>query len=157
MRNGLSVCLSLLCLTLTASAAVLTGNAKDWNAGKGSQIKADGGVMILTRGAKATAMLTKKLPVFSGAKATLTFRMKTPATGKGGIRMVSRADGKTAAERIEFDLGAPGEWNSYTVPIEAFDGEPVSLWIELLSAQEELQFSEISLESCGTELKRWSF
>jgi hypothetical protein len=113
--------------------------------------------MILTRGAAATQMLTTKLPVFSGVKATLTFRMKTPATGKGGLRMVSKAGGKNVSQKTEFDLGAPGEWNSYSILIAAFDGTPASLWIELPSAQEELQFSAMSLESCGTELKRWSF
>ena len=140
-----------------SAAAVLAGDGKDWRAGKGSEIKTAAGLMIITRGTTATQILTTKLPAFSGADATLTFRMKTPATGKGGIRMVSKAGGKNLVKKTEFDLGAPGKWNNYAVPVAAFDGAPASLWIELPSAREELQFSEITLESGGSVLKGWRF
>ena len=139
------------------SIAVPTGNAKEWKAGKGSEIEGAGGVMTLTRGNEAAKMLTTKLPAFSGRDATISFRMKTPAVGKGGIRLVAKVEGRNVVKAAQFDLGAPNEWNSYTVPIPVFDGVPVSLWLELPSAREELQFSGIGLKSGGSELKRWSF
>jgi alpha-L-rhamnosidase len=138
-------------------AAIPSGDEKEWRVGKDSKIRVENGVMTVTRGTAATQMLTTNLPLDLGRGATVSFRMKSPATGKGGIRMVSKVAGKSAAQKLEFDLGAPNEWNRHSIPIAAFDGTPASLWIELLSSTEELHVSEITLESGAGVLKRWSF
>ncbi len=142
---------------VSAKAAILSGDETEWRVGKGSEMKVDGGVMTVTRGDTATQMLTTNLPVLLGRGATVSFRMKSPATGKGGIRMVARVAGKNVARKSEFDLGAPNEWNRYAIPIAAFEGTPASLWIELIGVPEEMLFSEITLESGADVLKQWSF
>jgi alpha-L-rhamnosidase len=138
-------------------ASILSGTEKDWRVGKGSEIKVAGGIMTVTRGGSPTQILTTQLPVFSGSGGTLSVRMKTPATGRGGIRFVSGTGRKNTVGKAEFTLGPVNEWNTYLIPIPEFQGKPVSLWIELRENQEELQFSEIRLESGGTVSKVWNF
>ncbi len=136
---------------------VLSGTEKDWRVGKGSELKIAEGSMVVTPGDEPTKLLTTQLPVLPKSGATLSVRMKTAVTGRAGIRFVSRSDGKNITAKKEFTLGPANEWKTYTIPIPEFQGMPASLWIELLDGKEELQFSDIRLESGSTKFKTWNF
>lgn len=143
---------------VVSAAPAISGSSKEWRLSEGCAASVADGVMTVTRSPSSpTQMLTTRLPAFSGEDAKLVFRMKTPASGKAMVRVVSRNEGSKSAQNVEFNLNAPGEWCTYSIPLPAFEGTPASLWVGLVSAKEELQFSEIRLESNGVPLKMWNF
>jgi hypothetical protein len=141
----------------TAPPATATGTAKDWVVSKESKATVSEGSLQVSPGTPATVILTTRLPELSGEETLLRWKMKTPASGKGFIRLVCDQNGKKTSRDVEFDLGTPGEWKEYVLTLPPSDGKPVSLWIGL-KAKEEAAFSVIRIEKPdGQMLRNWGF
>ncbi|KAA1259921.1 Bacterial alpha-L-rhamnosidase [Rubripirellula obstinata] len=134
-----------------------SGGVNEWIVSKGCEKGVSEGAMTVTAGPTATQTLTARLPDFKSGDNRVSFRMKTPATGKAQVLLKSGTRGKRLTTKVEFELGEPDQWKDYSIEIPKFEGKPFSLWIGLTTAKAPLSLTDIELQSGGKAVKRWEF
>ncbi len=124
----------------------------------GAKAVVEGGTLSVSSGNGPTHMVTPALTPWVGGAAKVCFRMKTPATQTGYVRIVYTQNGKNVPKLIEFPLGDTGAWKNYSFAFPDTPGKPFSLWIGLTKEKQELFFEQIEIQDAqGNPLKTWRF
>lgn len=138
--------------------AAAAGLLKDWLPCVGAKAVVEGGTLRVSSGNGPTHMVTPALTPWNGGAAKVCFRMKTPATQTGYVRIVYTQNGKNVPKLIEFPLGDAGTWKDYSFEFTDTPGKPFSLWIGLTKEKQGLFFEQIEIQDAqGNPLKTWRF